>query len=234
MSDTEKKVETETKEKKVIALAFQGQKFSSKFLLCWTNTLSFLWQSGNYEFLIANGDNASIFHSRLRTLGLNNQVHKPFNGAKYDYWITIDNNILFTPQQLLDMIKSLDEHDVVSGLYKSEDAVNFFAIKELDNDYFKENGSYKYLTQEDLDNWKKEMDTKYVPVDFVGLSFFGAKSNVFEKLNYPYFDGENIVMDKYNVVPSEDYNLCKNIKKAGYTIMLNTDIRLGIETTLII
>lgn len=234
MSDTEKKIETENKEKKVIALAFQGQKFSSKFLLCWTNTLSFLWQSGNYEFLIANGDNASIFHSRLRTLGLNNQVHKPFNGAKYDYWITIDNNILFTPQQLLDMIKSLDEHDVVSGLYKSEDAVNFFAIKELDNDYFKENGSYKYLTQEDLDNWKKEMDTKYVPVDFVGLSFFGVKSNVLEKLNYPYFNGENIVMDKYNIVPSEDYNLCKNIKKAGYTIMLNTDIRLGIETTLII
>ena len=79
MDDTENKEQQVNKEKKVIALAFQGQKFSSKFLLCWTNTLSFLWQSGNYEFLIANGDNASIFHSRLRTLGLNNQVHKQKN-----------------------------------------------------------------------------------------------------------------------------------------------------------
>ena len=234
MDDTENKEQQLNKEKKIIALAFQGQKFSSKFLLCWTNTLSFLWQSGNYEFLIANGDNSSIFHSRLRTLGLNNQVHKPFNGAKYDYWISIDYNMLFTPQQLLDIIKSLEEHDVVSGLYKTEDATNFFAVKELDNDYFKENASYKYITQDDLDNWKKEMDTKYIPVDFVGLSFLGVKSEVFDKLKYPYFDGDNIVIDKYNIVPSEDYNLCKNIKKAGYNIMLNTEIRLGIETTLII
>ena len=69
----------EEKEKKIVALAFQGEQFSSKFLLCWTNTLSVLWQSGNYEFLIACGDNNSLIHSRMRTLGLNNEIHKPFN-----------------------------------------------------------------------------------------------------------------------------------------------------------
>ena len=61
---------TENVEKKIIALAFQGEKFSSKFLLCWTNTLTVLWQTGKYEFLVACGDNPSIYHSRLRTLVL--------------------------------------------------------------------------------------------------------------------------------------------------------------------
>ena len=44
--------------------------------------------------------------------------------------------MLFTPQQLIDLIDSLEQHPVVSGLYKSEDAVNFFAVKTLDNDYY--------------------------------------------------------------------------------------------------
>ena len=94
--ETETNTSNNISTKKIIALAFQGENFSSKFLLCWTNTLSYLWQSGNYEFLIASGDNSSIFHSRLRTLGLNNEIQKPFNGSKFDYWITIDKNMLFT------------------------------------------------------------------------------------------------------------------------------------------
>jgi hypothetical protein len=229
----------ETVQKKVIALAFQGEKFSSKFLLCWTNTLTVLWQTGKYEFLVACGDNPSIYHSRLRTLGLNNEIHKPFNGNKFDYWITIDYNMLFTPQQLIELIESLEEHPVVSGLYKSEDAVNYFAVKTLDNDYYSKNGSYKFVTQEDLDNWKKETESKYMAIEFTGLSFFGAKYEVIEKLKYPYFNGDILSIKKqdegeYKIITGEDYNFCKNVKEAGYTIMLNTELRLGNSVNIVI
>jgi|UniRef100_A0A6C0JTH0 hypothetical protein len=229
----------EEKEKKIVALAFQGEQFSSKFLLCWTNTLSVLWQSGNYEFLIACGDNNSLIHSRMRTLGLNNEIHKPFNENKFDYWITIDKNMLFTPQQILDLITSLDEHDIVSGLYKCDDTVNYNAIQNIDNAYFKTNGSYQYLLQEDIDKWKEDMKTKYLPVDYVALSFFGTKASVINSLEFPFFDGENIVIDKddgkkYNIVPSEDFNLCKKLKDKNYQIMVNLDIRVGNSVNLII
>jgi hypothetical protein len=229
----------ETIQKKVIALAFQGEKFSSKFLLCWTNTLTVLWQTGKYEFLVACGDNPSIYHSRLRTLGLNNEIHKPFNGNKFDCWITIDYNMLFTPQQLIELIESLDEHPVVSGLYKSEDAVSFFAVKTLDNDYYSKNGSYKFVTQEDLDNWKKETESKYMDIEFTGLSFFGVKYEVIEKLKYPYFNGDILSIKKqddseYKIITGEDYNFCKNVREAGYTIMLNTDLRLGNSVNIVI
>jgi len=235
----ENKVLDDEKKKKIVALAFQGENFSSKFLLCWTNTLSYLWQSGNYEFLIACGDNQSSFHSRLRTLGLNNEIHKPFNNTKYDYWITIDHNMLFTPQQIIDMIDSLDKYDVVSGLYKTEDAINYNVIQKLDTDFFAKNGGFKYLNQEELDKWKENSDNKYMEVEYVGLSFFGAKSEVFEKLDYPYFNGNNLVINKedgskYDIVPSEEYNLCKNIINAGYKIMLNTELRLGCAVKLVV
>jgi len=225
--------------KKIVALAFQGENFSSKFLICWTNTLSHLWQTGNYEFLIACGDNQSLMHSRLRTLGLNNEIHKPFNNSKFDYWISIDNNMLFSPQQLIDMINSLEEHPVVSGLFKLDDGISYNAIKDLDNQYFSKNGSFKFLQQDDLDKWKKEMETKYIPVDYVGLSFIGARYDVLHKLEYPFFNGENLIIKKeddteYNIVTSEDYNFCKKIKEAGFQIMLNIDIRLGNLVKLVI
>jgi len=235
----ENKVLEDEKKKKIIALAFQGENFSSKFLLCWTNTLSYLWQSGNYEFLIACGDNPSSFHSRLRTLGLNNEIHSPFNKNKFDYWITIDSNILYTPQQIIDVIDSLEEYDIVSGLYKADDAINYNVIQKLDNEFFSKNGGFKYLSQEDLDKWKENSDSKYMSVDYVGLSFFGAKSEVFEKLKYPYFNGDNLIIKKedgseFNVVPSEEYNLCKNLLAAGYKIMLNTELRLGNAVKLVV
>ena len=88
--------------------------------------------------------------------------------------------MLFTPQQLIDLIESLEEHPVVSGLYKSEDAVNFFAVKTLDNYYYSKNGSYKFLTQEDVDNWKSEAGSKYMPIDFTGLSFLLLNKKLFK------------------------------------------------------
>lgn len=225
-------------EKKIIALAFQGEYFSSKFLLCWTNTLSVLWQSGNYEFLIASGDNYSIFHSRLRSLGLNNEIQVPFNNNKYDYWITIDKNILFTPQQLIELISSLEEHPVVSGLYKTEDAVNYFAVEKIDLDYFANNGSFKFISQDDIDKWRTEQNTKYIPVEFTGLSFIGLRSEVLKNMDYPYFNGDNIIINNdtknLNIVPTEDYNFCKNIINKNYKIMLNIDLRVGNAVNLII
>ena len=41
--------------------------------------------------------------------------------------------MLFTPQQLIDLISSLEDHPVVSALYKAEDTVNYLAVKKLDN-----------------------------------------------------------------------------------------------------
>ena len=74
------------------------------------------------------------------------------------------------------------------------------------------------LTQEEIDNWKKETDSKYLPIEFTNLSFFGLRYEVLEKLKYPYFNGDILTIKKddtseYKIVTGEDYNLCKNIRE---------------------
>ena len=78
-----------------------------------------------------------------------------------------------------------------------------------------------------------------MPIDFTGLSFFGVKHEVIQKLKYPYFNGDILTIQKedktdYKIVTGEDYNFCKNIRDAGYTIMLNTDLRLGNSVNIVI
>ena len=40
--------------------------------------------------------------------------------------------------------------------------------------------------------------------------------------------------DQYKIVTGEDYNLCKDIREAGFTIMLNTELRLGNSVNIVI
>ena len=39
---------------------------------------------------------------------------------------------------------------------------------------------------------------------------------------------------EYKIVTGEDYNLCKDIREAGFTIMLNTELRLGNSVNIVI
>tara|TARA_B000000477_G_scaffold121431_1_gene124046 strand:+ start:873 stop:1583 length:711 start_codon:yes stop_codon:yes gene_type:complete len=227
--------------KKIIVLAIPGDNFSSKFLICWTNTLNTLWQTGKYEFIIASGVNDFLPYARMKTLGLNvmNGIfQKPFSGSNFDIWLTINNDILFSPEQIIELIESTEKHPVVSGLYKNEDLINFSAVKNLESSYFVKNGFYEHLTQESIDQWKNETQLKYMPVAYTGLGFFAMRSEVLNRMAYPYFNGDMIeIIEGEKIIrnyTSEDFNFCQNIKKLGYEIVVNTDIRVGHLKNLVI
>jgi hypothetical protein len=64
------------------------------------------------------------------------------------------------------------------------------------------------------------------------MGFFAVKSEVLRKMTYPYFQGElqEFITDDGLVLRdlcSEDVSFCKNILKLGYSIVVNTDIRVG-------
>jgi hypothetical protein len=66
-----------------------------------------------------------------------------------------------------------------------------------------------------------------------------VKKEVFDKIKYPYFDSEvdEIKCDDEKIIRdicSEDVAFSKNINKAGYQIMINTNIRVGHIKPLII
>jgi hypothetical protein len=227
--------------KKKIIIGLPGDNFSSKFLVSWSNILISLWSSNKYDIAISTGTGSFIPFVRMQTLGLDvlrGKDQKPFNGEKFDLWITIDSDIMFTPEQVVELIESTEKHPVVSGIYRMADLQNFATVPSFDDTYFVKNGSYEFLTQEKIDKWKKETEMKFMPVDYTGLGFFACKSEVFDKMSYPYFDGttHEIENDGKTIkdISSEDVNFCNNIKKSGYEIFINTELRVGHLKKLII
>ena len=227
---------------KKIVFALPGDNFSSKFLISWTSTMSKLWETRRYDIMISPATGSYVPFVRMTTLGLDvlrGEDQKPFNGQHFDVWITIDSDIVFTFEQIVNLIESTDEHPVVAGMYRMADLVNYAFVKDWDETHFKERGVFQFITPDDIEKWKKETEFKYFPVVYSGMGFMAVKKEVFDKIKYPYFDSEILTIQREDGtvirdICSEDVSFCKKITQAGYQIMVNTDIRVGHIKSLII
>jgi hypothetical protein len=127
---------------KTVAIALPGREFSGNFLKNWSQTLLTLTQKG-YKIIMMNE------YSRMKTLGLDimrGATQVPFNGeVDYDVWLTIDSDIFFIPEQVIELIEDTDKYPVVSGLYRMADLQHYKAVKEWDDEYFKKYGTFEFL-----------------------------------------------------------------------------------------
>ena len=217
-----------------VVLALPGRTFSGSFLMNWTQTVMTLNKRG-YEIVVTNEYSSYVTYSRMKTLGLDvlrgaDQV--PFGGTlNYDVWLTIDSDILFTPEQVIELIEDTEKYPVVSGLYRMQDGVHFATVQEWDVEYFKRYGSFEFMRDLPAD--------KYVPVAYSGMGFFACRKGVIEKLKYPYFSYPLIEIEAEDGkilrdTCSEDVSFCKNLTDAGFKIMVNTDLHVGHEKTLVV
>ena len=228
--------------KKKIVFGLPGDNFSSKFLLSWTATINALWENKKYDIVVSTGVSSFVTFARMQTLGLDvlrGIGQKPFDNMDFDVWITIDSDIIFTPQQVIDLIESTEQHPVVGGMYRMSNLTSYTIVKDWDTEYFAKNGTFKFLTPEDVTKWKTETQLKYLPVHYTGLGFFAITKDVLRKMSYPYFYSEmqEIITDDGKIlrdICSEDVAFCKNILKLGIPIVINTDIRVGHNKLIVI
>ena len=217
-----------------VVLALPGRTFSGSFLMNWTQTVMTLNKRG-YEIVVTNEYSSYVTYSRMKTLGLDvlrgaDQV--PFGGTlNYDVWLTIDSDIIFTPEQVIQLIEDTEKYPVVSGLYRMQDGVHFATVQEWDVEYFKRYGSFEFMRDLPAD--------KYVPVAYSGMGFFACRRGVIEKLKYPYFSYPLIEIEAEDGkilrdTCSEDVSFCKNLTDAGFEIMVNTGLHVGHEKTLVV
>jgi hypothetical protein len=221
--------------KKKVVIALPGDNFSSNFLVNWSNTLISLWTSEKYDFAIAPATGSYIPHVRMQTLGLDVKRgidQKPFKGDDFDIWLTIDSDIIFSTEHVLEILASVEKHPVVGAMYRMRDLTHIATVKTWDQEHFIKNGQFEFLTPEFVETWKKETGLRYMPVNYTGLGFFACRREVIDKMQYPYFDGELKEIHGENGVvmrdmSSEDVNFCHNITKAGFEIVLDSNIRVG-------
>jgi len=222
---------------KTIVVALPGREYSGSFLKNWSQTLIELTRRG-YKVVMMNEYSSFVSFSRMKTLGLDvlrGATQDPFDGKlDYDVWLTIDSDMFFLPEQVIELIEDTDKHPVVSGLYRMTDLVHYAAVKEWDIEYFKKYGTFEFIKTDD-----PCLKDKYIQVAYNGMGFFACRKGVIENLKYPYFSYPIIEIEAENGkllrdICSEDVAFCKNLKDAGYKVTVNTTLRVGHEKMLVI
>jgi len=222
--------------KKVI-VALPGRQYSGNFLKNWSKALILLLNKG-YEITLINDYSSFVPFSRMKTLGLDvmrGATQVPFDDKiDYDVWLTIDSDIFFLPEDILTLIEDTEKYPVVSGVYRMEDLKHYAVVKEWDMEYFKKHGTFEFLELKDLDT-----SEKYMKVAYNGMGFFACRKGVIENLKYPYFSYPLIETETEDGkvlrdMCSEDVAFCKNLKDAGYSVIVNTNLRVGHEKVLVI
>lgn len=138
-----------------VVFCLPGKSFSNAFLIQWSETIVALERTGKYDMKLSNGYSSFVPFARAICLGASVQrgpKQKPFDGKiDYDVLVWIDSDIVFGPQQVMDLIDgALNDHPVVSGIYMMDDGKHFAAVKNWDDAYFAKNYTYQFLTMEDL------------------------------------------------------------------------------------
>ena len=138
-----------------VVFCLPGKSFSNAFLIQWSETIVALERTGKYDMKLSNGYSSFVPFARAICLGASVQrgpKQKPFDGKiEYDVLMWIDSDIVFGPQQVMDIIDAaLNDHPVVSGIYMMDDGKHFAAVKSWDDAYFEKNYTYQFLTAEDL------------------------------------------------------------------------------------
>lgn len=253
---------TEPKRLRVM-IGLPGDHFSQAFLLCWTQTLSVIMKNTTYDISISPGKSSFVSFARMQTLGLNvlrGKNQKPFNGADYDVFVSIDSDVVFSPLQLIELIECTKLHPVVSGYYMMANNKQFAVVKDWNKEYFMKNATFQFLEPSDLEPYVKRFaeeleehkraeekkeepkpisEPEFIKVSYAGMGFFACRKEVLDALQYPYFNRELQRMRTKEGVElvdmcSEDVSFCKNIEDAGFDIMLNTRLRVGHEKSVIL
>jgi hypothetical protein len=220
---------------KDIVFCLPGRYYSGDFLVSFLELLSYVSSKGG-RFKVSQQYSSMVNYARCKCAGADVSRGKnqtPFNGLKYDYMMWIDSDIAFNNemfQKLVDM-----DTDIASGWYSQPGGAasgGFYTpvVETMDDEFFKQHGSYQFLTTEDMST-KKEP----IKVDYIGFGWVLIKQGVFEKMQYPWFAPKllNIGEDIQDVC-SEDVAFCHDAKDVGFDIWLDPTCRVGHEKTLVI
>lgn len=251
-----------TKTSVVIGLPHNGM-FHASFVLSLIESINVLINSGKYTIMLSPGQSSFVPFSRMKTLGLDvlrGKNQKVFNDQSFDVFVSLDSDIVFSPIQLMELIESTKLQPVVSGVYCMADGKHLAVVKDWDKAYFAEHGTFPFMEPKELDPYvtafTKELEERrealerketlgplstpeLMKVSYAGMGFFACRKEVLDALQYPYFhrelqrvrgkDGKDLVD-----MCSEDVALCHGISDAGFTVYINTRLRVGHEKLVVL
>ena len=211
-----------------IIFCLPGASYSGRFLQCWTNLFAEL-PKYKITYGLSQHYMCNIYHVRTKCLGASIERgvnQKPFDGkVDYDFLMWIDSDMVFTPEDFFKLIEH--DLDIVSGIYKMSDDVNYATVENMDEKYFEEWMYYQFMQDKDIENKKG----KLFKVDYTGLGWMLVRKGVIEKMKYPYFYPRKQAWKQYGWEEFvwDDVEFCMRVREMGHDIWIDPNIRIGHE-----
>jgi len=214
-----------------IVICLPGDNFSGRFLDCLLDLMYNFMQSG-VSIRVSRRESPIVYYARNMCLGadiIRGEYQKPFDGKlDYTHLLWLDSDIIFGYEHVQSLLKH--NKDIVSGIYMMSNNMHFATVKKIDNENFLKNqGSYDFLTLEDI---KSEKDL--IDVSYTGFGFILIKKGVFESITYPWFRPIFHKIGNCYDFASEDASVCELFRDKGFKIWVDPTIRVGHEKKIVL
>jgi GT2 family glycosyltransferase len=216
-----------------IIFCLPGASYSGRFLQCWTNLLAEL-PKYKISYGLSQHYMCNIYHVRTKCLGASIERgvdQKPFDGKlDYDYILWIDSDMVFEPEDLFKLLEH--DKDVISGVYKMSDDVNYATVETMDDEFFAQNMYYQFLQREDV----KHKNKKLFRVDYTGMGWMLVKRGVIEKMKYPWFYPRKKEWKArgWSEFVWDDVEFCMRVRELGHDIWIDPNIIIGHEKMVVL
>jgi len=200
-----------------LILATPGRSFSSNYVKSIVDTVAFCL-ANQIGFYLSNSQAANLFTARTLTIGGSGEFTNPrkvLGGIPYDYILMIDSDMEWKQEDIAKAI-TLDK-DVVTGVY-SCGATGKLAIarEDLGNP---QGMKFYHMGDAEVEG------VEPFAVDYAGLGWVLIKNGVFETLPWPWFRPH--LEPHTETWLGEDLCFSIDLRKAGFTIWCDPNIRLG-------
>tara|TARA_Y100001937_G_C7104818_1_gene324424 strand:+ start:834 stop:1490 length:657 start_codon:yes stop_codon:yes gene_type:complete len=205
-----------------IAFCIPGNTFSGWFLQNWTRLIQDLPKE--IEWKLFRQYHPIVFKVREKIVNDVKKYESTFD-TKFDYYMWIDSDINFTPQDFYSLLNTMKSHpqkySIVSGLYTFSDAPTM--MKKFGEVAF--TGHHpterRWITSEDLKQW-----TEPTLCNGNGMGWMLVKREVFDKVKEPFkYTDEGF---------GEDMIFQKQARDLGYSSYVHPKVILGHEKMVIL
>ena len=208
-----------------IVACIPGREFSGRFFDAWNEFVAKCHAIG-VNLVISRRYDAVVYYARNKVAGgdvRRGPKQAPWGGdLDYDYMLWIDSDVIFRFEDFQALLKH--NVDMVAGLYLMADNARFSAVEKMNEETFKRNGEFEFLTPA-----KTAKHHGLIPVDYCGFGFVLVKKGVFEKVEYPWFRPIYIEMGECSDFTAEDVGFCILAKKAGVQMLVDPTVVVGHE-----
>lgn len=229
-----------------VVFCIPGREFTANFLQSWTKLCNLLYVN-NIPFVLSNTYSPVVYYARsacLRAHVLRGRNQKPFNEEIiYDYIMWIDSDIVFEPEDFFKLLQRMEQNpqiQLLSGLYLMADGHHTTVVDKWDEDFFQQNGSFKFLTKPECESKLLESETAskggVFEAVYAGFGWLMVRYGVHESFEYPFFKPifHELKGGEIYDFSSEDASFFLELRDKGTKLYVDPTILVGHEKTVVI